>query len=61
MRGHFRSRTTGANAPRTYDERYVWDGIGLFRPFLARVSVWVPPTQTVGLGFVISPLWGSAG
>jgi len=31
----------------------------LFRPFRARVSVWVPLTQAVGLGFVKSPLWGS--
>jgi len=31
----------------------------LFRPFRARVSVWVSLTQAVGLGFVISPLWGS--
>jgi DNA-binding XRE family transcriptional regulator len=31
----------------------------LFRPFRARVSVGVPLTQAVGLGFVRSPLWGS--
>jgi hypothetical protein len=40
-----------------YDERYVWDC--LFRPFRARVSVWVPLTQAFSLGFVISPPWGS--
>jgi hypothetical protein len=32
---------------------------GLSRPFRARVSVWVPLTQAVGLGFVRSPLRGS--
>ena len=32
---------------------------GLFRPYRARGSVWVPLTQGVALGFVISPLWGS--
>ena len=42
-----------------YDDPYVWDWKGLFRPFRARVSVWVPLTQAVGLGFVVSPLWGS--
>ena len=31
----------------------------MFRPFRARVSVWVPLTQAVGLGFVRSPLCGS--
>ena len=31
----------------------------MFRPFRARVSVWVLLTQAFSLGFVISPLWGS--
>ena len=43
-----------------YDERYVWGRKGLFRPFRARVSVWVPLTQAFSLGLVRSPLWGSS-